>query len=65
MTTRTLLAASSLALTVAAGCGGGSPAAPTTTPAGVGATIAGTVNRAAEGPAGLTVTVVGTSLSAV
>ena len=69
-TTRTLLAASSLALVAVAGCGGdsssGPMAGPTAPSAAAGATIAGTVKRAVAGaPAGLTVSVVGTSLSAV
>lgn len=64
-TPRTLLVASCLALIAVAGCGGGRPAGPTA-PSVAGATIAGTVNGAAAGePGGLTVTVVGTNLSAV
>jgi hypothetical protein len=66
VTTRPLIA--SLCLTIvaaAAGCGGAgsAPTSPSST-GGVGATIAGTVRAAgASAPAGLTVAVVGTSLS--
>ena len=64
-TTRTLAVAASLAFLTVAGCGGGSPTEPTGAPGVAGATIAGIVNGAAAGaPSGLTVTVVGTNLSA-
>ena len=63
-TTRALFVASCLAFLAVAGCGSGSPTEPTAS-GGAGATIAGTVNSAAAGaPSGLTVTVVGTGLSA-
>lgn len=63
--TKSFLIACGLAL-VAAGCGGSgtAPTAPSST-GGAGATIAGTVSGAgAAAPAGMTVAVVGTSLSA-
>ena len=65
-TPRRLFVALCLALITVAGCGGGNPAGPSAPSAVAGATITGTVNGAAAGtPVGLTVTVVGTNLSAV
>ncbi len=67
LSTRSLLASLSLCFVAASGCGGGGGAAPTAPSAagGSGATIAGTVSgAAATAPAGMTVAVVGTSLSA-
>ena len=63
--TRSLLVSLCLSLVAAAGCGGGAaPTSPSST-GGAGATIAGTVRGAgASAPAGMTVAVVGTSLSA-
>lgn len=60
---RTQLVASCLALVAVTGCSGGS-GNPTAPSGGAGATIAGTVSRSTQ-PLGLTVTVVGTDLSAV
>jgi hypothetical protein len=68
--TRSLLIPLSLCLLAAAGCGGGesatpTPTAPSSSAGNTGATIAGTVRSAgAAAPAGMSVNVVGTSLSA-
>ena len=68
-TTRTLFVPQAwrLSQSLAVGAAASGPTAGPTAPSAVaGATIAGTVNRAVAGaPVGLTVTVVGTSLSAV
>lgn len=66
MATRSLLVSLCLSFAASAGCGGGgaAPTAPSSA-GGSGATIAGTVRgAAASAPAGMTVAVVGTSLSA-
>ena len=66
--TRSLLIPVSLCLLAAAACGGGkgaTPTAPSSPAGGTGATIAGTVRGAgATAPSGMSVNVVGTSLSA-
>jgi hypothetical protein len=77
--TRTLITAACGALVVVAGCGGGRGASPTAPSGLAGATIVGTVNggspvsamtsavagpTAAAAPSGMTVTIVGTNLSA-
>jgi hypothetical protein len=65
--TRSLLIPLSLCLIAAAGCGAGekaTPTAPSSSPGSSGATIAGTVRAGAAAPAGMSVTVVGTNLSA-
>ena len=67
LTTRALLVSLSLCVVAASGCGGGGGATPTSPSAsgGSGDAFAGTVSgAAATAPAGMTVAVVGTSLSA-